>query len=74
MLYSRHTDNPRYYDPAARAWTPEGETAWREQLVDEYGDNADEELFCIPSSSSGAYLTRANLTGANITDANGTEL
>jgi hypothetical protein len=24
MLYSRHQDNPRYFDPAAGAWTPEG--------------------------------------------------
>lgn len=40
-------------------WTPEAEKEWRDQLVREYGDDADEELFCIPSSSGGAYLTRA---------------
>lgn len=37
-------------------WTPEAEAAWRQELVDDYGDAADEELFCIPSASSGAWL------------------
>ena len=40
-------------------WTPEAETAWRAELVKTYGDGADEELFCIPRQSSGAYLTTA---------------
>lgn len=39
-------------------WTPEAEEAWRAGLIADYGDGADEELFCIPSKSSGAYLTR----------------
>lgn len=38
-------------------WTPEAEGAWRADLVKTYGDGADEELFCIPRQSSGAYLT-----------------
>ena len=38
-------------------WTPEGEAAWRQGLIDDYGDGADEELFCIPSMGSGAWLT-----------------
>ena len=37
-------------------WTPEGEAAWRQEIIDFYGDGADEELFCIPSLSSGAWL------------------
>lgn len=41
-----------------RDWTPEGEAAWREDLVRKYGDDADEELFCIPSQGTGLYLTR----------------
>lgn len=41
------------------AWTPEAEEAWRADLVKTYGDGADEELFCIPRRSSGAYLTTA---------------
>lgn len=40
-------------------WTPEAEDAWRADLVKTYGDGADEELFCIPRQSSGAYLTTA---------------
>lgn len=40
-------------------YTPEGEAAWRAELFDLYGDDADEELLCIPASSKGAYLTRA---------------
>lgn len=39
-------------------WTREKEEAWRAGLIADYGDGANEELFCIPSKSSGAYLTR----------------
>lgn len=42
-----------------REWTPEAEEGWRADLVKTYGDGADEELFCIPRQSSGAYLTAA---------------
>ena len=40
-----------------KPWTQEGEDAWRVELIKTYGDGADEELFCIPRQSSGAYLT-----------------
>ncbi|MFI3271839.1 MAG: hypothetical protein R3Y11_07045 [Pseudomonadota bacterium] len=40
-----------------KTWTPETETAWRDELIKTYGDGADEELFCIPNRSTGAYLT-----------------
>ena len=40
-------------------WTPEAEEVWRADLIKTYGDGADEELFCIPRQSSGAYLTTA---------------
>jgi len=39
--------------------TPEGKKAWLKDLLDLYGDDADEELYCIPSQGSGVYLTRA---------------
>lgn len=42
-----------------KKWTPEGEAAWRAALIASYGSAADEELFCIPSQSGGAYLSRA---------------
>ena len=44
---------------AVKEWTPEAEEGWRADLVKTYGDGADEELFCIPRQSSGAYLTAA---------------
>jgi len=37
-------------------WSPEAEASWRQEIIDFYGDGADEELFCIPSMSSGAWL------------------
>lgn len=39
-------------------WTQAKQDEWREELIADYGDGADEELFCIPSKSSGAFLTR----------------
>ncbi|QGM46726.1 terminase large subunit domain-containing protein [Methylocystis heyeri] len=38
-------------------WTLEGEAAWRAGIVREYGDAADEELFCIPREGDGSWLT-----------------
>lgn len=40
-----------------KEWSPEGEAQWREEIIDFYGDGADEELFCVPSQGSGAFLT-----------------
>jgi phage FluMu gp28-like protein len=40
-----------------KVWTPEAEAAWRQEIIDFYGDGADEELFCIPAQGSGAFLT-----------------
>ena len=37
-------------------WTPEGEAAFRQSIVNRYRENADEELYCVPSLSSGAWL------------------
>lgn len=38
------------------AWTPAGEASWRAGIIGFYGEGADEELFCIPSEGSGAWL------------------
>ncbi len=38
------------------AWTAEGEAKWRQDILDYYRDNADEELYCVPSQSSGVWL------------------
>lgn len=40
-----------------KQWSPEAEAAWRQDIIDFYADGADEELFCIPSMGSGAWLT-----------------
>ena len=42
-----------------KPWTSEAEAVWRGKLIADYGEGADEELFCIPNRSSGAYLTSA---------------
>lgn len=42
-----------------KTWTPELEAAWRQELIDFYRDDADEELFCVPKSSGGRYMSRA---------------
>jgi phage FluMu gp28-like protein len=39
-----------------KEWTPKAEAAWRQKILDFYRDNADEELYCIPSASSGSWL------------------
>lgn len=49
----------RIFQVLGREWSPETEAAWRQEMVDFYGDDADEELFCIPSQGSGLFLTRA---------------
>ncbi len=42
-----------------KEWTQEREDLWRKLIVAQYGEGADEELFCIPSAGGGAYLSRA---------------
>ncbi|ABB40166.1 portal protein, putative [Oleidesulfovibrio alaskensis G20] len=39
-------------------WSVEAEIRWRQKLIADYGDGADEELFCVPSRSSGNWLSR----------------
>lgn len=41
-----------------KAWSPEAEAAWRAGIIASYGDDADEELFCVPSQGGGVYLPR----------------
>ncbi|KQZ14321.1 hypothetical protein ASD44_09725 [Mesorhizobium sp. Root554] len=44
-------------------WTPEYEAAWRQEIIDDYGELADEELFCIPAMGSGAWLSAPLIEG-----------
>lgn len=39
-----------------KEWSPEAEARWREEIITFYGDGADEELFCVPTMGSGAWL------------------
>jgi phage FluMu gp28-like protein len=45
-------------------WTEAGEAAWREKIRANYGDDAEEELDCVPSRGSGAYLLRTVVEAA----------
>lgn len=38
------------------AFSVEAEAKWRQDIIDFYGDSADQELFCVPALSSGAWL------------------
>ena len=49
----------RVFDASGRAWSPEAQLAWAEEIRAIYRPNDAEELDCIPSNSSGAYLSRA---------------
>lgn len=46
-------------------WSQDAEDVWRKSLIDDYGEGADEELFCVPSKSSGNWLNR-NLIVSNM--------
>ena len=39
-----------------KEYSKEAEAAWRQEIIDFYGDDAEEELFCVPSAGSGTYL------------------
>ena len=39
-----------------KTWTPEAQEAWRKEIIDSYGDGADEELFCIPVRAGTRYF------------------
>jgi len=41
-----------------KTWSQEDQQAWRADMTSFYGDDADEELFCIPAKGGGSYLTR----------------
>lgn len=49
-----------------KEWSKESEAFWRNDLIKKYGSGADEELHCIPSQSSGSYLSYATIAGCQI--------
>ena len=46
-----------------RKWTSASEAEWRVRIFEEYGEDADEELLCVPRSSGGAYLSSVLIEG-----------
>lgn len=40
-------------------WIPQGESAWCKEIRDFYGEDASEELDCIPKNGGGKWLNRA---------------
>lgn len=44
-------------------YTKDAESKWAKEIRDFYGDDADEELDCIPKHGSGAFLTRELVEG-----------
>ena len=47
----------RIFEVSGREWTPEAEAEWEAGIRSTYGHRGDEELDCIPSAGSGAWLT-----------------
>ncbi|MBP1852696.1 terminase large subunit domain-containing protein [Rhizobium halophytocola] len=50
-------------------WTPEAEAIWRQDIIDFYGDGADEELFCIPTMGTGSWLSAPLIEARMTSDA-----
>jgi len=44
-------------------YTSEGEKQWYDETLADFGSDADEELFCIPSRTGGAWLNRSMIEG-----------
>ena len=42
-----------------KQWSAEYQEIWVKEIRDSYGDDAEEELDCIPKNSGGAWLSRA---------------
>ena len=46
----------RVFAKLGLAWSEEAGAAWRQEILDTYRDNADEELNVVPNPTSGVYL------------------
>lgn len=49
----------RVFAASKRSWNPQVQAAWAEEIRAIYRPNDLEELDCVPSNSTGAYLSRA---------------
>ena len=43
---------------SSESWSAGKQASWRQEIIDRYGDNADEELFCQPRKSGDSYMPR----------------
>src|SRR5579863_2932891 len=46
-----------------RKWSCANESGWRTRTFEEYGEDAEEELLCIPRASGGAFLSSVLIEG-----------
>lgn len=58
----------RICDVRKKQWTKDAERQWLEKLIKDYGDGADEELFCIPSRAGARYFPASLVQGATAAD------
>jgi phage FluMu gp28-like protein len=49
----------RICQKSGRRWTSAAEAEWRAELFAQYGEDAEEELLCVPRASGGAFLASA---------------
>lgn len=56
------------------AWSAEAEAEWRASILAQYGDDADEELFCIPAQNAGSWIPPELIVAASHADAGRPEL
>jgi hypothetical protein len=62
-LYGRICQVDRGHGGAAHEWSAEAESAWRARIFADYGDDADEELLCIPNQSTTVFMPSALIEG-----------
>ncbi len=58
-LYRRILERKAAVTGVQEEWTAEGERQWLADLVGQYGEAAQEELYCIPSQGGQKYFPRA---------------
>ncbi|WP_051294829.1 terminase large subunit domain-containing protein [Maridesulfovibrio bastinii] len=58
----------RICERTGRQWSQKEQDEWREEIIISYGAGADEELFCIPSRTGGAWITRNLIESCMSTD------
>ena len=59
----------RRFEVVGQAWTDEAEAAWVAETRAEYGEDAAEELDCVPSAGGGTWLSWELILGAEHGDA-----